>query len=119
MKARAVRSRRAKLRRPGPIERVFHALGDPTRRAIVERLSFGPRSVTNLAEPLGITVTAVAQHVHVLQRAGLARSSKLGRTRTCELDSAGLDVLETWIRHHRSLWEQRLDRLGALLETEP
>jgi DNA-binding transcriptional ArsR family regulator len=118
MKARAVRPRRSKPGRPGQIERVFQALGDPTRRAIVERLSGGPRSVSTLAEPLGITLTAVAQHVHVLQRAGLAKSSKSGRTRTCELDSAGLNLLETWIHHHRSLWERRLDRLGALLSEE-
>ena len=115
MKARAVRSRRSKPRRPAPIERVFQALGDPTRRAIVERLSTGPRSVSTLAKPLGITLTAVAQHVRVLQRAGLAKSSKSGRTRTCELDSAGLDMLEAWIHYHRSLWEQRLDRLGSML----
>jgi len=116
MRARAVRAQRSKPRRPAQLERVFHALGDPTRRAIVERLSSAPRSISSLAEPLGITLTAVAQHVEVLQRAGLAKSSKVGRTRTCELDAAGLTLLETWIRDHRSLWEQRLERLAALLE---
>ena len=118
MRSRAVRTQRSRPRRAAQLERIFRALGDPTRRAIVERLSCGPRSVSNLAEPLGITLTAVAQHVQVLQRAGLAKSSKRGRTRTCELDSAGLTLLETWIHHHRSLWEQRLDRLGALLSLE-
>jgi DNA-binding transcriptional ArsR family regulator len=115
MRARSVRARRSKPGRPDQIDRVFRALGDPTRRAIVERLSSGPRSVSSLAEPLGITLTAVAQHVQVLQRAGLARSTKLGRTRTCELDSAGLTQLENWIHYYCSLWERRLDRLGALL----
>ena len=97
------------------VERVFHALGDPTRRAIVERLSEGPASVSGLAAPLGITLTAVAQHLQVLEESGLARTEKLGRVRTCRIETAGLDALEQWIRDRRSLWERRLDRLGDLL----
>jgi len=97
------------------IDRVLHALGDPTRRAIVEKLSAGPCSVSHLAGPLGITLTAVSQHLQVLEAGGLAHTEKVGRVRTCRLDPAGLAVLEQWIRNRRSLWEQRLDRLSELL----
>ena len=97
------------------IDRVFHALGDPTRRAILDALSLGPRSVSSLAAPLSITVTAVAQHLELLEQAGLARTEKLGRVRTCRIEPAGFDLLEKWIRAHRSQWELSLDRLGELL----
>lgn len=97
------------------MERVFHALGDPTRRAIVERLSEGPASVSGLAAPLGITLTAVAQHLQVLVESGLARTEKRGRVRTCSIETAGLGALERWILERRSGWERRLDRLGDLL----
>lgn len=98
------------------IDRLFHALGDPTRRAILDRLSQGPLSVSALAEPLGITLTAVAQHLQVLEECSLAHTEKLGRVRTCRVEPSGFDVLEQWIRNHRTVWERRLDRLGALLE---
>jgi DNA-binding transcriptional ArsR family regulator len=94
---------------------VFHALGDPTRRAIVEKLSKGPLSVSGLATPLGITLTAVAQHLQILEESGLVRTEKIGRVRTCRLETTGLSVLEQWVRDRRSLWERRLDRLGDLL----
>ncbi len=97
------------------IARVFHALGDPTRRAIVEMLTDGPRSVSRLAEPLAVTLTAVAQHLQVLEDAGLVRTEKLGRVRTCSLATAGLAALEQWIRARRSPWEVKLDQLGELL----
>jgi DNA-binding transcriptional ArsR family regulator len=100
------------------IDRVFHALGDPTRRAILDRLSKGPLSVSALAEPLGITLTAVAQHLQILEVCELAATEKLGRVRTCRIDPAGFDALEQWIRDHRTVWERKLDRLGALLEDE-
>jgi len=95
--------------------RVFHALGDSTRRAMLERLSQRPLSVSSLAEPLGITVTAVAQHLQILEAAVLVRTEKLGRVRTCSLDPTGLAVAAKWIADRRSLWERRLDRLGDLL----
>jgi len=95
--------------------RVFHALGDPTRRSMVERLSERPHSVSSLAEPLGITLTAVAQHLQVLQASQLVRTEKVGRVRTCSLDRPGFDVLEQWLRERRNVWERRLDRLGDLL----
>jgi DNA-binding transcriptional ArsR family regulator len=100
------------------IDRLFHALGDPTRRAMLDRLSQGPVSVSALAAPLGITLTAVAQHLQILEECGLARTEKLGRVRTCRIESAGFDALEQWIRNHRTVWERKLDRLGALLAEE-
>lgn len=100
------------------IDRVFHALGDPTRRAIVEKLTEGPFSVSRLATPLDITLTAVIQHLQVLEEAGLVRTEKIGRVRTCRLDTAGFSALQEWIRNRRSTWERRLDRLGDLLEEE-
>lgn len=97
------------------VDRVFHALGDPTRRAIVEKLSAGPVSVSRLARPLDITLAAVVQHVQVLEKSGLVRTEKLGRVRTCHMEPKGLTVAERWISDRRSLWERRLDRLGKLL----
>lgn len=100
------------------VEQVFHALGDPTRRAMVNRLSRGPLSVSRLAEPLNITLTAVVQHLQVLEESGLVHTEKLGRVRTCRLDPAGFNALEQWVRDHRSTWERRLDKLGELLAKE-
>ena len=99
------------------VDRLFHALGDPTRRAIVEKLSGGPLSVSSLAEPLEITLTAVAQHLEVLEGCGLVHTEKIGRVRTCRLEPGGFSPLEQWIRDRRSLWERRLDRLGDLLDS--
>jgi DNA-binding transcriptional ArsR family regulator len=97
------------------IDRIFHALGDPTRRAIVERIGDGPVSVSQLAEPLGISVTAVGQHLQLLEHAGLVRTEKLGRVRTCSLNPAGLALAKQWIEDRRSVWNRRLDSLGELL----
>jgi DNA-binding transcriptional ArsR family regulator len=97
------------------IDRLFQALGDPTRRAIVDRLSLGPASVSGLAAPLEITVTAVAQHLQVLEAARLVRTEKVGRVRTCRIETAGFSQLESWIADHRATWERRLDRLGDML----
>ena len=97
------------------VDQVLHALGDPTRRSIVDRLSDGPVSVSRLAEPLGITLTAVAQHLQVLEESGLVRTEKVGRVRTCGIEPAGLSAAAQWISDRRSIWEQRLDRLGDLL----
>lgn len=100
------------------IDRVFHALGDPTRRAMLDRLARGPVSVSELAAPLDITLTAVGQHLEILEACGLAVTEKVGRVRTCRMASEGLDALEKWIRTHRTEWEQRMDRLAQLLEDE-
>jgi len=100
------------------VDRVFHALGDPTRRAILERLSDGPISVSKLARPLDITLAAVVQHLQVLERSGLVHTQKLGRVRTCRMEPRGLSIAERWIDERRSLWEKRLDRLGDFLSGE-
>ncbi len=104
---------------PNPkIDRLFHALGDPTRRAILDRLTRGPTSVSRLAEPLGVTLTAVAQHLQILEEVGLVHTEKLGRIRTCRIETAGFRPLEQWIGDHRTAWERKLDRLGELLAEE-
>ena len=100
------------------MDALFHALGDPTRRAILDLLSAGPTSVTRLAEPLSITLTAVAQHLQILEACDVVRTEKVGRVRTCRIEAAGFSRLEKWIKKHRSQWECRLDRLGELLDEE-
>ena len=97
------------------IDRVFHALGDPTRRALVKKLSEGPISVSRLAKPLDITLAAVVQHLQILEQSGLVHSEKAGRVRTCRIEPAGLSAAEKWIGDRRSMWERRFDRLGDLL----
>jgi DNA-binding transcriptional ArsR family regulator len=102
-------------RKKPDIDRVFHALGDPSRRAIMEKLSEGPISVSRLAEPLAITLAAVVQHLQVLEDSGLVQTEKVGRVRTCRIEPAGLSVAEQWINDRRSIWDRRFDRLGDLL----
>src|SRR5713226_5937052 len=102
-------------RKKPDIDRIFHALGDPTRRAIMEKLSAGPISVSQLAEPLDITLAAVVQHLQVLEDSGLVQTEKVGRVRTCRIEPAGLSAAEQWIGERRSIWERRFDRLGDLL----
>jgi DNA-binding transcriptional ArsR family regulator len=97
------------------IDRVFHALGDPSRRAIMEKLSQGPISVSRLAEPLNISLAAVVQHLQVLEKSGLAQTEKVGRVRTCGIAPGGLRAAEKWIGDRRLMWERRLDRLGEYL----
>ncbi len=97
------------------LDRVFHALADPGRRVMVERLSAGPASVSELGRPLAMSLAAVLQHVQVLEASGLVRSRKTGRTRTCSINPAVLRSAESWIADRRTLWERRLDRLGDYL----
>lgn len=99
----------------GSADSVFDALGDATRRAIVDRLSRGPASVSELAKPLDVTLAAVLQHLQVLEQSGLVHSTKAGRVRTCKLRERGLMMAERWIGQRRSLWERRLDLLGEIL----
>ena len=101
------------------LDRMFQALGDPTRRAVVERLCRGPLSVSDLAAPLDMTLSAVVQHLHVLETSGLVRTEKVGRVRTCRVEPAALGMAETWIRDRRAVWERRLDRLDAYLASHP
>jgi len=98
------------------VAQVFHALGDPTRRAIVERLSGGSLSVSELARPLDVTLAAVVQHLQVLEDSGIVRSEKIGRVRSCQLRPDGLRVAERWISERRGMWERNFDRLGELLD---
>jgi DNA-binding transcriptional ArsR family regulator len=100
------------------IDQVFHALGDPTRRAMVEKLSEGPISVSRLAEPFQMTLAAVVQHLQVLEESGLVQTEKVGRVRTCRIEPAGFAVATKWIGERRSGWERGLDRLGDLLAEE-
>jgi DNA-binding transcriptional ArsR family regulator len=102
-------------RKKPDIDRVFHALGDPTRRAMMEKLSESPQSVSRLAEPFGITLAAVVQHLQVLEDCGLVQTEKVGRVRTCRIEPAGLSVAAQWIAARRTLWERQLDRLGDFL----
>jgi DNA-binding transcriptional ArsR family regulator len=102
-----------------PLDRVFQALADPSRRAMVERLSRGPASVSELAEPLPMSLQAVVQHLQVLEASGLVRTEKLGRVRTCQIEPAVLQSAEQWISERRTLWERRLDRLGEFLAEHP
>jgi DNA-binding transcriptional ArsR family regulator len=104
--------------RPVEFERLFHALGDPTRRDLLDRLVQRPMSVSQLAEPLGITLTAVMQHLEILEEARLVHTEKLGRVRTCRIEPAGFNALEKWVENHRTAWERKLDRLGELLGEE-
>src|SRR3954468_12290723 len=97
------------------VDRVFHALADPNRRVIVERLSRGPATVSELAEPLPMSLSAVVQHLEVLQVSGLVSSEKVGRVRTCRIEPVALRPVEQWIGARRSSWERRLDRLGEYL----
>lgn len=97
------------------LDRTFFALADPARRKMVERLSLGPASVSELAEPLAMSLSAVVQHLNVLQESGLVRSEKVGRVRTCRIDDGCLKTAAAWIDDRRATWERRLDRLGELL----
>ena len=99
------------------LDRLFHALADPARRAMVERLSRGPAPVSELARPLPMSLPAAMQHLEVLVAAGLVRSEKLGRVRTCAIEPEVLSLAEQWINARRIEWNHRLDRLGAYLKT--
>ena len=101
--------------RPVELDRVFHALTDPSRRSMVERLVRGPASVSQLAEPLAMSLAAVVQHLGVLEEAGIMTSQKAGRVRTCRLEPAGLRRCEDWLVSQRSAWERRLDLLGDVV----
>jgi len=94
----------------------FQALADPTRRAIVARLSQGPASVKEIAKPLPMSLPAVMQHLAVLEASGLVASEKQGRVRTCRLEAEALVACERWLTARRAEWESRLDRLEAYLE---
>jgi DNA-binding transcriptional ArsR family regulator len=104
------------LNQPSPLDLAFQALADPTRRAMVERLTRSPASVSDLARPLSMSLPAVMQHLAVLEGSGLVVSEKIGRVRMCRIEPRALSLAEQWINARRTEWERRLDRLGAYLE---
>jgi DNA-binding transcriptional ArsR family regulator len=104
---------------PEPLDLMFQALADPTRRRMVERLTLGSASVSELAEPFQMSLPAVVQHLQVLEQSGLVTTQKVGRVRTCTIDPGALSFAEKWINDRRIGWEKRLDRLGAFLDTLP
>lgn len=103
------------LNQPDDLDRVFRALSDASRRAVVRELSKAPKSVSALAKPLNMSLPSVLQHLQVLEDCGLITSEKTGRVRTCHLAPAALSQAERWIVHQRKSLEQRLDRLGTFL----
>ena len=102
-----------------PLDLVFQALADPARRAMVERLTRSPASVSELAKPLEMSLPAVMQHLQVLEASGLVRSEKVGRVRTCRIEPAALRTAEEWITERRTAVERQLDRLGEYLAAHP
>jgi DNA-binding transcriptional ArsR family regulator len=101
--------------RGGPVDVVFKALADPTRRQVIERLVVGPASTTQLAEPFSMALPSFQQHLSVLERAGLVTSTKHGRTRTYRVSPGGLETAQGWLADQRRLWERRLDQLDQFL----
>ena len=99
------------------LDLAFQALADPTRRAIIERLTQRPAPVSELARPLPMSLPSVMQHLGVLEAAGLVRTEKVGRVRTCRMNPEALSLAEQWIDARRMEWERRLDRLGEYLAT--
>lgn len=104
------------LNQLSPLDFAFQALADPTRRAMVERLSRGPASVSELARPFAMSLPAVMQHLALLEGSGLVVSEKIGRVRTYRIEPRALSLAEDWINARRTAWERRLDRLGDYLE---
>lgn len=103
------------LNQPSPLDGLYQALAEPARRVMVERLTRGPASVSELAKPLAMSLSAVMQHLHVLEASGLVRTEKTGRVRTCRIEPQALKTAEAWLNAQRMMWEKRLDRLGDYL----
>ena len=99
-----------------PLDAVFQALADPTRRGMIARLSRGPASVSELAEPFDMSLPAVVQHLQVLETSGLVKSQKVGRVRTCQIEPKALMSAQDWISSQRASWEARFDRLDDYLK---
>lgn len=104
---------------PIPLDLMFQALADPNRRAMVDRLVQGPASVSELAQPLAMSLPSVMQHLQMLEASGLVRSRKVGRVRTCTLDTGALSQAEQWIAQRRLGWTRAFARLGAMLDEPP
>lgn len=104
---------------PDPLDRLFHALSDPTRRSMVDRLSRGPASVKELARPLAMALPSVLKHLHVLEAGGIVLSEKAGRVRTYRIEAAALALIEGWVADRRASWNGRFDRLDRYLADHP
>jgi DNA-binding transcriptional ArsR family regulator len=105
---------------PAPrLDLVFHALADPARRGMIDRLTRGPASVSELAAPYEMSLSAIVQHLRVLESSGLVQSEKVGRIRTCRIAPIALRTAEQWIAKRRTTWERRFDRLGEYLAQHP
>lgn len=100
------------------LDRTFSALSDPTRRDILEHLSAGPASISELARPIGISLTGVMKHVRILEEAKLVTTQKHGRTRECRLGPGDMDDVSSWIESYRRQWELRFDRLERYIERQ-
>jgi DNA-binding transcriptional ArsR family regulator len=98
------------------IDRTFAALADPTRRGVLEHLGRGSATITELAEPFGISLTGMKKHVGLLEEAGLVTTEKVGRARRCTLGPRRLDDVQEWVDLYRQMLDERLDRFGAMLE---
>ena len=101
------------------LDLAFQALADPARRGMLERLSRGPASVSELAQPFDMSLSAIVQHLKVLEAGGLVRTEKVGRVRTCQIEPGALSLAERWINDRRTTWEQRFDRLEQYLSDNP
>jgi len=98
------------------VDRTFAALADPTRRSVLERLGRSQATITELAEPFGISLTGMKKHVRVLEEAELVTTEKVGRVRQCDLGPRRLDDVQAWVETYRRMLDERLDRFGALLD---
>ena len=96
---------------PTPLDGIFQALADPTRRAVIGRLGRGPASVGELAAPFDMALPSFMKHIHMLEANGLIRTSKMGRVRTCEVNRPQLAAIDNWLNEQRTIWEGRTDRL--------
>lgn len=101
------------------VDTLFHAIAHPVRRAVIEQLGRGPRSVSALASPHDVALPTFVRHLQVLEGAGLVRSHKRGRVRTCELVPGAMAAGERWLAEQRALWERRLDQLDTFLIDNP
>lgn len=99
------------------LDRIFYALADPTRRAVLERLSIGPAAVSELAKPFDMALPSFTQHLNVLSDCGLVHSQKIGRIRTYHIEPIALTLAEQWIEKQRDIWETRLNQLDTYLNT--
>jgi DNA-binding transcriptional ArsR family regulator len=106
------------LNQSAQLDLMFQALADPSRREMLERLCRGPASVSDLAAPFEMSLPAVLQHLQVLEQSGLVKTEKIGRVRTCKVETKALRSVEQWISARRTAWEARFDRLGAYLAEE-